>query len=464
MKISRLLTSLTAVMALTAASAAHSADIIVVNFDPPGVGFNDPTPVEPVGGNPGTTLGEQRLNVFAVAAQSWGAELQSDVPIFLGALFSPLACSPTSGVLGSAGPTSVFANFPGAKIDEIWYVGALADSLAGADLDPGFIDLIAFFNGDIGVNPDCLTGQNWYNGFDHDNDPTSEIDLLSVVMHEIAHGLGFLELISEGTGDPFIGRFDTYSVNMFDTTLGDTWDNLSSDERLFSQTNSGNLVWIGDSVTFEAPNVLGPRPSVTINRPKRLKGSYEAQDASFGAPLRENGGLTGKMVVVDDGTDVATDGCEPILNNVKGKIALIDRGACAFTTKVLNAEIAGAKGAIIVNNQPAGLPPMGGFDPAVTIPSVGVSFDDGSMFKAAAAKNIVGKLILDGAFLAGANQDGLVRLYAPNPVRPGSSKSHWDTGASPNLLMEPFINDDLAPTLFLDLTPALFEDIGWELQ
>ncbi|MEJ2161735.1 MAG: hypothetical protein P8X53_14865 [Chromatiales bacterium] len=277
MKISRLLTSLTAVMALTAASAAHSADIIVVNFDPPGVGFNDPTPVEPVGGNPGTTLGEQRLNVFAVAAQSWGAELQSDVPIFLGAQFSPLACSPTGGVLGAAGPTSVFANFPGAKIDEIWYVGALADSLAGADLDPGFIDLIAFFNGDIGVNPDCLTGQNWYNGFDHDNDPTSEIDLLSVVMHEIAHGLGFLELISEGTGDPFIGRFDTYSVNMFDTTLGDTWDNLSSDERLFSQTNSGNLVWIGDSVTFEAPNVLGPRPSVTINRPKRLKGSYEAR-------------------------------------------------------------------------------------------------------------------------------------------------------------------------------------------
>ena len=142
MKISRLLTSLTAVMALTAASAAHSADIVVVNFDPPGVGFNDPTPVEPVGGNPGTTLGEQRLNVFAVAAQSWGAELESDVPIFLGALFSPLACSSTSGVLGAAGPTSVFANFPGAKIDEIWYVGALADSLAGTDLDPGFIDLM----------------------------------------------------------------------------------------------------------------------------------------------------------------------------------------------------------------------------------------------------------------------------------------------------------------------------------
>ncbi|MGB5164606.1 MAG: hypothetical protein WBN61_05055, partial [Woeseiaceae bacterium] len=179
MRISKLLTSLTAVVSLTAASAAWSADIIVINFDPPGVGFNDPTPVEPVGGNPGATLGEQRLNVFAVAAQSWGAELQSDVPIFLGALFSPLACSPTGGVLGSAGPTAVFADFPGAKIDGIWYVGALADSLAGADLDPGFIDMVARFNGDIGVNPDCLTGQSWYNGFDHQNDVVREIDLLS---------------------------------------------------------------------------------------------------------------------------------------------------------------------------------------------------------------------------------------------------------------------------------------------
>ena len=145
--------------------------------------------------------------------------------------------------------------------------------------------------------------------------------------------------------------------------------------------------------------------------------------------------------LVDDGTDTATDACEPLAGFSAGHIALIDRGACNFTQKVLNAQLAGAKGAIIVNNQPAGLPPMGGFDPAVTIPSVGVSFDDGSMFKAAAAENIVGKLILDGAFQAGATEDGLVRLYAPNPVRPGSSKSHWDTGASPNLLMEPFTRE-----------------------
>ena len=47
---------------------AHAAQFVIVNADFPGEGFNDPTPAAPVGGNPGTTLGEQRLNVFLRAA------------------------------------------------------------------------------------------------------------------------------------------------------------------------------------------------------------------------------------------------------------------------------------------------------------------------------------------------------------------------------------------------------------
>ena len=109
---------------------------------------------------------------------------------------------------------------------------------------------------------------------------------------------------------------------------------------------------------------------------------------------------------------------------------------------------------------------MGGSDPDVTIPSVGVTLDFGNDLKAAAAKNSVVKLILDGNFLAG-TQDGFVRLYAPNPVQPGSSKSHWDRSATPNLLMEPSINSDLFPNTdlggTLDLSPSLLEDIGWPL-
>ena len=57
-----------------------------------------------------------------------------------------------------------------------------------------------------------------------------------------------------------------------------------------------------------------------------------------------------------------------------------------------------------------------------------------------------------------------MRLYAPATVALGSSISHFDTVASPNLLMEPFINADLRSTRNLDLTPALMQDIGWQLE
>ena len=308
----------------------------------------------------------------------------------------------------------------------------------------------------------ALPGTSWYYGFDADEG--NDIDFLTVVTHEINHGLGHLELVSESTGAKFNGLDDAYMVNMLDLTTGKKWPDMTDAERLASQVNSGNLVWDGPSVTSDAPFVLGPRPSVKVLNPKKLKGSYEAQAASFGPPLREKGGTTGKMVLVDDGTNVGTDGCEPIQNKVRGKIALIDRGACAFTTKVLNAQAAGAKGVIVANNAPGGPAPMGGFDPDVTIQSVGVTLDLGNAFKAAAAKNSVVKLILDGDFLAGASPEGFVRLYAPNPVEPGSSKSHWDRGASPNLLMEPSINSDLDPSNYLDLSPNLLEDIGWPLQ
>jgi hypothetical protein len=465
MRIQKILFSILAAMSLAFASTAWSANIVVVNFDAgTGQGFDDPTPATPVGGNPGTTIGEQRLNVFAVAAQSWGDTLQSDVDIYLAAFFQPLFCTETSAVLGSAGPTRVNANFPGAPLQDVWYYGALADSIAGFDIEPVYFDMVARFNGDIGINPACLIGQSWYNGFDHNNDPTSEVDLLSVVMHEFAHGLGNLEVVSEADGS-LLGPFpDVYMLNMYDTTTGLGWGDMTAEERVVSQENSGNLVWTGQSVTADAPMVLGPRPSVVALNPKNVAGSYEAQQASYGPGLRENGGTTGKMVVVDDGVGVGSDGCEPIQNNVSGKIALIDRGACSFSLKSAYAQLAGAKGVIVVNNQPAGLAPMGGSELiTMTIPSVGMSNADGSALKAAAAKNSVVKLILDNNFKAGM-QDGFVRLYAPSPVAPGSSKSHWDTSATPNLLMEPFINDDLAPTIFLDLTPNLFEDIGWTLQ
>ena len=343
-----------------------------------------------------------------------------------------------------------------------WYVSAQADAVAGGDLAPGQIDVISFFNSSIDDDPNCLTGRNWYYGLDN-NQASNEIDFLTVVIHEINHGLGNLELVDEGTGDFLAGRADIYARNMLDLDQGTTWDNLTSAERLASQVNTGRLVWNGPAVTATAPSFLGPRPSIQVIRPGSLAGTFEAQAAAFGPALTLGGGTTGQVALADDGVGVGTDACEPIQSNVNGKIALIDRGGCAFTTKVANAQAAGAKGAIVANNQPTGAAPMAGSDSSITIPSVGTTLAFGNAIKAALDPGVNVKLILDADNLAGTS-DGFVRLYAPNPVQPGSSKSHWDTSASPSLLMEPSITPNLESATTLDLSPALLQDLGWPLQ
>ena len=139
-----------------------------------------------------------------------------------------------------------------------------------------------------------------------------------------------------------------------------------------------------------------------------------------------------------------------------------------------NAQAVGAIAAIIVNNLPTDRALVSGSDPSITIPSVGISHSDGEALKAALARGDdddsnnakVKKVKVAFAFSAtesAGTSQGLVRLYAPNPVQPGSSKSHWDRSATPNLLMDPSINSDLESATNLDLTPFLFVDIGWGL-
>ena len=114
---------------LGTAVVAQAATFTIINNDGPGEGFNDPTPVAPVGGNTGTTRGAQRLIAFQNAADIWGALLTSNVPILVNATFDPLTCGPTSAILGSAGPTTFFRDFSGAPIGSTWYPLALANAI-----------------------------------------------------------------------------------------------------------------------------------------------------------------------------------------------------------------------------------------------------------------------------------------------------------------------------------------------
>jgi hypothetical protein len=167
----------------------------------------------------------------------------------------------------------------------------------------------------IDNNNNCLSGTNWYLGYD--NNQGNDIDLLVVLLHEFAHGLGF-----SGFTDPTNGSFvdgipDIYSHFTLDNSFGKHWNEMNNYQRRVSATNTGNVVWDGPAVLAAAAGFL-----------------------------------------------------------------------------------------------------TGGTDPA-----------------------------------------GHARLYAPNPVEVGSSISHFDTAASPNLLMEPFINSNLGSDL--DLTDEQLFDVGW---
>jgi hypothetical protein len=232
------------------AMGATAATINIQNNDGAGEGFNDPTAAAPVGGNPGVTIGQQRLNAFTYAANIWGACLQSAVPIIIRAQMDPLACTPTQAVLGSAGAFSVWRDFPGAPLPSTWYPAALANALFGADLDPTGPDINATFNSNLG-NAGCLTGIFWYYGLDH-NPPANTIDFVSVVLHEMGHGVGFQTFIN-AAGTRFLGFDDDYMVFLENHGATPFWFQQMSDaQRAAGQINDPFLHWLGPIVNNRA--------------------------------------------------------------------------------------------------------------------------------------------------------------------------------------------------------------------
>ena len=93
------------------------------------------------------------------------------------------------------------------------------------------------------------------------------------------------------------------------------------------------------------------------------------------------------LMLVDDGSTgtnpqgnpVSAEGCNPLINDLTGKIAVCYRNTCQFGTKALNAQNAGAVGVIIINRDPEVIGMAGGNDGAnVTIPVVMLDINDGT--------------------------------------------------------------------------------------
>ncbi len=449
--------------ALALSGAAMAANVVVVNINTAGVGFNDPSTPNPAAGcESGETLGQCRLRVFNKAAAQWGALLQSNVTISINGQMTALTCSGTSAVLGSAGPTTAHANFANAPRPNVAYVQALANSWAETDLS-GNNDLNANFNQDID-NGTCLTGNaGWWYGTDPMVPaPNDRVPLLPVVFHEIGHGIGFTSLYSSTTGNPSTGAgTPIWGFYLYDVETAKLWKDMTSPERVASAINDPDLVWTGPQTNAWSPVFLSAPAKAFVNSPPAIAGTYDAQTADFGASVATP--TTGDVVLVNDGVGTARDGCEtPFVNAaaLAGKIALIERGICNFTVKVKNAQLNGAIGALIFNNAATGPAPMGGSDSTILISSLGITQALGNSILANLPVNVT--LGVDtSAPLAGTNS-GCVRMFAPNPVQSGSSVSHFHSDAFPNLLMEPSLNRSIFDRV--DLTLSLFRDIGWRMS
>jgi hypothetical protein len=132
------------------------------------------------------------------------------------------------------------------------------------------------------------------------------------------------------------------------------------------------FLWTGAGGTHE----------VVVNSP--VTASYGASPAAFG-PQLDTTGITGNVLVA-----VPANGCTAITSPVAGGIALIDRGACDFSLKVLNAQLAGAIAVIVANNQGGTATiTMGPGEGAnrVRIAAVMISQNDGVALKAIPSPN-----------------------------------------------------------------------------
>jgi len=225
----------------------------------------------------------EAVEAFEAAMDIWSSHLASDIPIRIRARWRPLG----GNVLGSAGPTRVVAfeeddASRGIRSD-IWYPVALGSALSGQDA----LETIAEEDFDININISC-NQTAWH--FPVDEDPgEDDIDFLTVVLHEVGHGIGVLGTmnVSGDNGSYGInGRAITYDVFAEDGNARQ----LTNDE--FYANPSGAL----------QQALTGQRGGVFFNGPLALFGNVGDRVPLF-APMLWRGGSSFSHVDQDTFSD-----------------------------------------------------------------------------------------------------------------------------------------------------------------
>jgi hypothetical protein len=175
-------------------------------------------------------------NEVQAAIDLWAVNFDSKVPVNVDATW---ARSSTSDILGSARPDRYYSKFSGAPDPSLWYASALANAVAGKDLDSNNPEIIIQINSEADWDLDGLGTPTRY-----------EYDLKSVMFHELAHGLGFLSTstyIFDRTKGQNVGillqptPFDAY----LQTQDGNRLVDLPSPSFELGQALTSRLVWSG---------------------------------------------------------------------------------------------------------------------------------------------------------------------------------------------------------------------------
>ncbi len=467
---------LTALALAASLALPAGAEMISVNYlDNQGSGFFDSSSVDPLPGNPGTTLGEQRRIALDKAIDAWASRLDSNIRLRLNVEFDDLGCGDRT-TLAQAGTNYISVNFDNRPETNAVFPGTMATALSGEAPDDFDAEMRAQFNLRLDQG-DCLDGVSgfWY-GLDAAIMPSGgTISFLEVATHELGHGLGFQSLTDEDREFFFFEQFDERlpdRMSRFIRDLGEdkTWRELSAEERVESSTSGSELVFTGERTNLRAAERLLPPSRIRIPGNPPINAFIQGLP-----PYLSLAGLDAPMVLAQGpGPGPGSESpwhralaCQPLDNSdeADGAIVLAKRGECSFATKWQNAFDAGAAALVIADDRVASANPDSNIardnsmnlDRQLPIPLWSVSQGRGdqlvSNVPAASAR------LEYQTFGARGTRQGFVNLQA-STENTGSNVSHFAESMFPPSLMNPS-HTGLAFDGGLDFTPDFMLDLGW---
>jgi hypothetical protein len=206
----------------------------------------------------------------------------------------------SAGVLGNSSITGFAAGWGINALNPLaYYPVTVAEKISGRSLN---------FDTEADVELVLNSTVKWYLGTDG-NTPTSRYDLVTVVLHELCHGLGFFDSMNtEGTtgsyginGYPVI--YDTFVENLAGNKLTDTTLYKQNSSELYNELTGGQLYFNGplsrrylngDRARLYAPSEWDPGSSISHLDELRTAqvNSLMTPYIDFGEAIHDPGNLT----------------------------------------------------------------------------------------------------------------------------------------------------------------------------